>query len=124
MSSPLRILIVGGAIAGNVLAMALRKTTQHSIILVEAGPEESLPLGGGLAVSANGMNALHFIDADTLVATSGGKMSRISVSRGESGECLMEADVEKILAAKFGYSVGRIFISCPKTNLLDRIMAS
>lgn len=43
--TPITILIIGNGVAGPILAMALQKTTPHKIILVDAGPEEALPIG-------------------------------------------------------------------------------
>ncbi|KAG8869874.1 hypothetical protein FRC20_000736 [Serendipita sp. 405] len=106
--TPLDILIIGNGIAGPVMAMALRKVTQHRIVLVDGGPEETANIGGGVAITPNGIRALKFIGADNIVLEEGGCPERMCMSRGDLDTILVSEPIREVLTQKFGYSVNGI----------------
>jgi 2-polyprenyl-6-methoxyphenol hydroxylase-like FAD-dependent oxidoreductase len=66
----MRILIIGGGIAGSAAALALRKAG-HEPVVYEAHPDSGEDLGAFLTLASNGMRALGQIGADQLVADIG-----------------------------------------------------
>ncbi|KIM26901.1 hypothetical protein M408DRAFT_24927 [Serendipita vermifera MAFF 305830] len=103
-ATPLTIIIVGNGIAGPILAMALKKVTPHNVILVDGGPEETLPLGAGLGIAPNGLHALRFIEAEHLVVDKGGRLEYMAFRRGDSNETLAEQPIGDLFSEKYGFS--------------------
>lgn len=92
------IAIVGGGIGGLTLAIALQRKG-HSVKVYEGAPTIQ-PLGAGLALAANAVNAFHEIGIrDEVLAA--GKILKILRIKDEAGNVLTETDAEKIMA-KFG----------------------
>ncbi|KAG8833307.1 hypothetical protein FRC17_010952 [Serendipita sp. 399] len=104
-NSSLNVLIVGNGIAGPVLAMALQKVTQYRITLVDGGSEDAAPIGGGVAISPNGMKALKFIGADQIVLEEGGSPEQFTVCRGDLNTPLVVEQIRDAFVEKYGYSV-------------------
>ncbi|NUR70893.1 MAG: FAD-dependent monooxygenase [Hamadaea sp.] len=69
-------LIIGGGVAGPVLAMALQKAGIDSVVY-EAYAGTADGKGGGLSIAPNGMEALKVIDADEPVRALGKPMTGI-----------------------------------------------
>ncbi|HEU5425813.1 MAG TPA: NAD(P)/FAD-dependent oxidoreductase [Actinocrinis sp.] len=74
----MRILIVGGAIAGSAAALALHKAG-FAPVVYEAHPDSAEDLGAFLTLASNGMRALAQIDAAHIVAQIGFPLSRLRV---------------------------------------------
>jgi len=83
-------LVVGGGIAGPVVAMALQRAGIPSTIY-EANPATSNGVGSFLTVASNGLDALQAIDAHRPVAAAGVRTHRMVISSG-SGKVLGEVD--------------------------------
>jgi 2-polyprenyl-6-methoxyphenol hydroxylase-like FAD-dependent oxidoreductase len=66
----MRVLIIGGGIAGSAAALALHKA-RHVPVVYEAHPDSGEDLGAFLTLASNGMRALGQIGADRLVADLG-----------------------------------------------------
>ncbi|KIM26902.1 hypothetical protein M408DRAFT_24928 [Serendipita vermifera MAFF 305830] len=103
-ATPITILIVGNGVAGPILAMALKKVTPHKIILVDAGPEEALPIGAALGITPNGLRALRFIDAEHLIVDKGGKLGYVAFRRGDTNTTLIEQPVGDLFTEKYGFA--------------------
>lgn len=104
--TPLKVLIVGGGVAGPVMAMVLQKLTKHTVILVDANPEDASPVGAAIGIAPNGLNALKFIGADHVVTDIGGRVECMAVGNGETGELLANESVLDTFTEKFGCTVG------------------
>jgi 2-polyprenyl-6-methoxyphenol hydroxylase-like FAD-dependent oxidoreductase len=105
---PLTILIIGNGVAGPILAMALQKTTPHRIILVDAGPEDALPIGAALGIAPNGLSALKFIGAEHIVLEKGGRLEYMAVRRGDTGATLVDQPTADLFVNKFGFAVSAL----------------
>ena len=107
--SPITVLIIGNGVAGPVLAMALKQQTPHKVILVDAGPEEALPIGAGLALMPNGLHALKFIGAEHIVLDKGGRFDYMAVRRADTNALLVEQPIQELFTKKYGFSVSLCF---------------
>lgn len=74
----MRILIIGGGIAGCATALALHKAGFDPVVY-EAHPDTAEDLGAFLTLASNGMRALAQIDAAPLVAAAGFPLTRLRV---------------------------------------------
>lgn len=77
----MRILIIGGGIAGSAAALALHKAGFEPVVY-EAHPDSAEDLGAFLTLASNGMRALAQIDAAHLVAEIGFPLTRLRVIDG------------------------------------------
>jgi 2-polyprenyl-6-methoxyphenol hydroxylase-like FAD-dependent oxidoreductase len=114
MSSPGRILIVGGGIAGLSLATALHQRGFASEVI-----ERNVlwnPVGGGIAVQPNAMRVLHKLGVDTAVKHVGAIIRRW-LFRDQQGDVL--CDIE--LAPLWG-DVGP-FIGVERTKLHEALLS-
>jgi 2-polyprenyl-6-methoxyphenol hydroxylase-like FAD-dependent oxidoreductase len=68
--------VIGGGIAGPVMAMALQKAGVDATIY-EAYPHRAEGVGGGLSIAPNGLNALDVIDASHAIRPTGKPMTGI-----------------------------------------------
>ena len=93
-----RIAIVGGGIGGLSLAIALQRKG-HPVKVYEGAPQIQ-PVGAGLALAANAVNAFHEIGIRDEVLEAG-KILKVLRVKDEAGRILTETDAEKIMA-KFG----------------------
>ena len=96
--NPGKIAIVGGGIGGLTLAVALQRKG-FDVIVYEAAPEIK-PLGAGLGLAANAVNAFAEIGIRDEILKAG-KILKILRIKNEYGKVLTETDSEKI-TAKFG----------------------
>ena len=103
--TPITILIIGNGVGGPILAMALKKATPHKIILVDAGPEEALPIGAALGIAPNGLHALQFIGAEHIVLEKGGKLEYMAIRRGDTNKTLTEQPIKELFTEKYGFTV-------------------
>ena len=74
----MKVLIIGGGIAGPATAIALRKAGIASV-LYEAYPQDATDAGAFVTIAANGQDALHAIDADRPVLAASFPASRIRI---------------------------------------------
>lgn len=74
----MRILIIGGGIAGSATALALHKAGFDPVVH-EAHPHSAEDLGAFLTLASNGMRALAQIDAASIVADAGFPLTRLRV---------------------------------------------
>lgn len=74
----MRILIIGGGIAGSAAALALHKAGFEPLVF-EAHPDSAEHLGAFLTLASNGMRALDQIDAARIVAQIGFPLTRLRV---------------------------------------------
>ncbi|GGM05619.1 FAD-dependent monooxygenase [Micromonospora yangpuensis] len=81
-------LVVGGGIAGPVVAMALQKAGVEATVY-EAYPSPADSVGGGLSIAANGLNALDVIGVGDVVRRVGTPM-RGTVMQNWAGKVLAE----------------------------------
>jgi 2-polyprenyl-6-methoxyphenol hydroxylase-like FAD-dependent oxidoreductase len=102
---PLKVLIVGGGVAGPVLALALQKTTKHHIVLADTNPEEVQPKGAGIGISPNGMKALHFVDAEKVVSDHGARLHYMGWGKGHTGTLMAQQELDEGWVNKFGFPV-------------------
>ena len=72
-------LVIGGGIAGPVVAMALERVGIESV-LFEAAPGPSDGIGAFLTVASNGLDALRAIDAHEAVVAAGVRTERMVIS--------------------------------------------
>src|SRR5687768_113589 len=93
-----RIAIVGGGIGGLTLAIALQR--RGFPVKVYEGAPAIQPLGAGLGLAANAVNAFTNIGIGDAVLGAG-KVLKVLRIKNEKGQILSETDSEKI-AAKFG----------------------
>ena len=93
-----RIAVVGGGIGGLTLAIALQRKG-FPVKVYEAAPAIQ-PLGAGLGLAANAVNAFVNIGVGDAVLRAG-KVLKVLRIKNEKGQTLSETDSEKI-AAKFG----------------------
>ncbi|HEY2762798.1 MAG TPA: FAD-dependent oxidoreductase [Pseudonocardiaceae bacterium] len=80
-----KVLIIGGGIAGTATALALHKAGIDATVY-EAHPVSSRDGGAFLTLAANGMRALHQIEADTVVAEVGAPLTTMRVCDGDGAE--------------------------------------
>src|SRR5687767_3814889 len=96
--NPGKLAIVGGGIGGLTLAIALQR--KGFDVTVYEGAPEMKPLGAGLGLAANAVNAFADIGIrDEIIKA--GKILKIIRIKNEYGQVLTETDSEKI-TAKFG----------------------
>ena len=93
MPGPLRILIVGGGIAGLTLAAALHQR-RFDVHLVERDTIWR-PVGGGIAVQPNGIRVLHSLGLGDAVERAGATLRRW-MFRDRHGELLCSVDLEAL----------------------------
>lgn len=74
----MRVLIIGGGIAGCATALALHKAGFEPVVY-EAHPESAEDLGAFLTLASNGMRALAQIDVASIVAHAGFPLTRLRV---------------------------------------------
>jgi 2-polyprenyl-6-methoxyphenol hydroxylase-like FAD-dependent oxidoreductase len=96
--NPESIAIVGGGIGGLTLAIALQRNGYPAKVF-EAAPQIQ-PLGAGLGLAANAVNAFNEIGIGDEVLKAG-KVLKVLRIKDERGKILSETDSEKI-AEKFG----------------------
>ncbi|KIM31334.1 hypothetical protein M408DRAFT_21390 [Serendipita vermifera MAFF 305830] len=102
-TTPLQVLIVGNGVVGSILAMALQKTTPHKIIVVDAGPKDSVPIGAGVGMTPNGANALSFIDADYILTERGCMYHGIQMGRGDTDRLLLKEATAETYSKNWGH---------------------
>jgi 2-polyprenyl-6-methoxyphenol hydroxylase-like FAD-dependent oxidoreductase len=89
MSGKFHVLIVGGGIAGQALALFLKKAGMTSAVYEARGPSHGI--GGGLGLAPNGMNVLAALEcAEALKARS--SAAPVSYFRDERGRLLARLD--------------------------------
>jgi 2-polyprenyl-6-methoxyphenol hydroxylase-like FAD-dependent oxidoreductase len=76
-----RALVIGGGIAGPVVAMALQRVGIESVVF-EAAPGPSDGIGAFLTVASNGLDALQAIEAHRPVVAAGVRTERMVLSSG------------------------------------------
>jgi 2-polyprenyl-6-methoxyphenol hydroxylase-like FAD-dependent oxidoreductase len=109
----MRVVVVGGGIAGLSTAIALRKTG-HEVVVLEQAPRID-PLGAGITLFANAMRALDRLGAGEAVATRGAAATRSAILTSDGREltrvpsdllegtiALHRADLQAELAAAGG----------------------
>jgi 2-polyprenyl-6-methoxyphenol hydroxylase-like FAD-dependent oxidoreductase len=80
----MRVIVVGGGIAGLTAAIALRRA-RHEVVLLERAPRID-PVGAGITLFANAMNALDRLDAREAVAARGAAAKRSAILTSEGRE--------------------------------------
>jgi 2-polyprenyl-6-methoxyphenol hydroxylase-like FAD-dependent oxidoreductase len=109
----MRLIVVGGGIAGLSTAIALRKTG-HEVVVLEQAPRID-PLGAGISLFANAMKALDRLGVAAAVATRGAAAARSAILTRQGREltrvpsdllegtiALHRADLQAELAAASG----------------------
>jgi 2-polyprenyl-6-methoxyphenol hydroxylase-like FAD-dependent oxidoreductase len=109
----MRVIVVGGGIAGLSTAIALRKTG-HEVVVLEQAPRID-PLGAGITLFANAMRALDRLGIGEAVATRGAAATRSAILTWQGREltrfpfdliegttALHRADLQAVLAAASG----------------------
>ena len=97
MEKRLRVIIVGGGIAGPAASLLLQQAG-HEPLIFEAYPEPTT-IGGGFQIAPNGMRVLQVLGLDRSVASAGAPAARFAF-RNEHGRHLGHIDV-----ARSGYGV-------------------
>ncbi len=77
-------LVIGGGVAGPVMAMALQKAGIEATVY-EAYSAATDTIGGMLTVAPNGLEALAIVDADEAVRSVGQPMSSMIMADGRAG---------------------------------------
>jgi 2-polyprenyl-6-methoxyphenol hydroxylase-like FAD-dependent oxidoreductase len=109
----MRVIVVGGGIAGLSTAIALRKI-EHEVVVLEQAPRVD-PLGAGITLFANAMSALDRLGIGEAVATRGAASTRSAIFTWQGREltrvpsdllegtiALHRADLQAELAAASG----------------------
>jgi 2-polyprenyl-6-methoxyphenol hydroxylase-like FAD-dependent oxidoreductase len=113
MITPVRVIVVGGGIAGLSAAIALRRTG-HEVVVLERAPRVD-PVGAGITVFANAMRALDRLGLGEAVAARGAaatssailtsdgrELTRVPSDLLEGTIALHRADLQAELAAASG----------------------
>jgi 2-polyprenyl-6-methoxyphenol hydroxylase-like FAD-dependent oxidoreductase len=82
--APVRVLIVGGGIAGLILAQLLERSDRFSVEIIERCPGWK-SLGGGITLTLNGMKLLYDIGIGKTVEDRGVTIKRIDVTNSRDG---------------------------------------
>ena len=93
-----KVAIVGGGIGGLTLAVALQRKG-FGVVVYEGAPEIQ-PVGAGLALAANAVNAFAEIGISDAVIRAG-RVLKVMRIRDQTGKTITQTDSEK-LTAKFG----------------------
>jgi hypothetical protein len=101
-----RIICIGNGVTGPVFAMALKKLSNHEIILVESRSAEAKAVGGAISLAPNGLKALEFIGAHDIVMKHGGRQENFKIIQGVTGSVLAEAQTADLFTPRYGYAVG------------------
>jgi len=101
-----RIICIGNGVTGPVFAMALKKLSNHEVILVESRSAEAKAVGGAISLAPNGLKALEFIGAHDIVMKHGRRQENFKIIQGVTGSVLAEAQTADLFIPRYGYSVG------------------
>lgn len=96
MTSSRTALVVGGAVAGPTVAMALQQAGLHPVVF-EARPQSASDTGLFLTVASNGIKAVRLLGADTRVLAAGFPTPRIDI-RSTTGKRLGATVTGRVLA--------------------------